>query len=86
MTVIIKLYDKKNKQPIRFAMVELKTDHSVFRDDSDGNGVVDFDYINIPDDTYIIKVDHPHYRPYLDKHFISGNNYKMNLSLTKAFD
>jgi len=83
MTVKIYVKDKTTKTPVRFVSVRIESMNLSEADDTDGDGIAEFD--TIVDGKYNIKIRHADYRPYTEKMFISRNSV-ITIKLQRAWD
>ena len=77
------LTEKVSRAPIPFVLVRIESMSNSWVDDTDTNGVAEFE--GIVDGKYNIKIRHKDYRPYTEKTYISRNSI-ITIKLHKAFD
>lgn len=83
MSVKIFVREKISGAPVKFVLVRIESATLSEVDDTDGNGLAEFDTIR--DGKYNVKIRHKDFRPYTEKMFISRNSI-INIKLQKAFD
>ena len=81
LKIIVK--EKNTKKPIQFVLVRIENNIENYIDDTDINGIAEFE--GIRDNSYNVKIRHKNFRPFTEKMYLSRDSI-VNIKLHKAFD